>query len=99
MTLVGLIVLRLAPGEGWREAVRVRKARGGGGAWCCLVGLRGPRGPGRRCEAARHVPGRGREEHHHSLLRVLEQCRRMRSLGAARPPARPDGGRRLTGPD
>ena len=31
MTLVGLIVLRLAPGEGWHEAVRVRKARGGGG--------------------------------------------------------------------
>ena len=99
MTLVGLIVLRLTPGEGWREAVRVRRARGGGarGAvwWVFVVSV----GPGRRCEAARHVPGRGREEHHHSLLTVLEQCRRMRSLGAARPPARPDGGRRLTGPD
>ena len=92
MTLVGLIVLRLTPGEGWREAVRVRRARGGGGAWCCLVGLHGPRRAAPRT-------GRGREEHHHSLLTVLEQCRRMRSLGAARPPARPDGGRRLTGPD
>ena len=50
-----------------------------------------------RCGAARHIPGRSREEHHHSLLTVLEQCRRTRSLGAARPPARPDGGKATGG--
>lgn len=46
MTLVGLIVLRLAPGEGWREAVRVRKARGGGArgaVWWVFVVRVGPR--------------------------------------------------------
>ena len=58
---------------------------------------RAARVSGRRCEAARHVPGRSREEHHHSLLTVLEQCRRTRSLGAARPPARPDGGKATDG--
>ena len=58
---------------------------------------RAARVSGRRCEAARHVPGRSREEHHHSLLTVLEQCRRTRSLGAARPPARPGGGKATDG--
>jgi hypothetical protein len=46
LTLVGLIVLRLTPGEGWREAVRVRKARGGGArsaVWWVFVVRVGPR--------------------------------------------------------
>ena len=160
LTLVGLKVLRPAPGR--RRARRCVCARHAvGGAWCCcwwvsmvrdgprrapraagrcrcrrralprqppgvmveegsgepppgggaIVTPRGrapahkdilgraARVSGRRCEAARHVPGRSREEHHHSLLTVLEQCRRTRSLGAARPPGQAGrGARRLTGP-
>ena len=93
----------LVPGVGRRPhtpAGRRRKLPGfrlnvGSGAWLWAGGGEGP-GPALRSSAAR-TAGRSREEHHHSLLTVLEQCRRTRSLGAARPPARPDGGKATGG--
>ena len=76
-----------------REAIRRRLASN----YICLWARRSAGNRAGRCGAARHVPGRSREEHHHSLLTVLEQCRRTRSLGAARPPARPGGGKATDG--
>ena len=88
---------RLLPSSGGREAIQTPAGRSK--LLVSVFGRAVARVSGRRCEAARRVPGRSREEHHHSLLTVLEQCRRTRSLGAARPPGQAGrGARRLTGP-